>query len=160
MNILISTYSCPNTRFIRTGRTGDCLLLSEYGVNSDRKNGKLPIVVRIRGRFGQEEREIAYCCPNTWSIRTGRTGNCLLLSEYVVDSDRKNGRLPIVVRIRGSFGQEEREIAYCCPNTGFIRTGRTGDYLLLSEYEGDSDRKNGKLPIVVRIRGSFKTGVF
>ncbi|MGG7619084.1 hypothetical protein [Bacillus coreaensis] len=120
----------------------------------------MPIVVRIRGRFGQEEREITYCCPNTRSIRTGRTGDYLLLSEYEVDSDRKNGKLPIVVRIRGRFGQKEREITYSCPNTGFIRTGRTGDYLFLSEYEVDSDRKNGRIPLVVRISGLFKTGVF
>ncbi|MGG7621489.1 hypothetical protein [Bacillus coreaensis] len=29
----------------------------------------MPIVVRIRGGFGQEDREIAYCCPNKWFIQ-------------------------------------------------------------------------------------------
>ncbi|MCM3243307.1 hypothetical protein M3598_11170 [Cytobacillus oceanisediminis] len=135
---------CPKTGQVQTGRTRNSLLLSEEGAGSDRKNRKKPVCVRRRGRFRQEEREIACFCPKKRQVQTRRTGNSLFVSEEEAGSDRKNEKKPVCVRRRGRFRQEEREITCLCPKTGQVQTGRTGKSLFVSEDGAGSDRKNEK----------------
>ncbi|MCM3394551.1 hypothetical protein [Cytobacillus oceanisediminis] len=81
---------CPKKRQVQTGRTGNSLFVSEEEASSDKENRKYPVCVRRRGRFRQEEPEIACLCPKKRQVQTGRTGNSLLVSEEEAGSDRKN----------------------------------------------------------------------
>ncbi len=57
--------------------------------------------------------------------------------------------------MRGLFGQENQKITYGSPNERFIRTGESENNLWLSKWEGYSDRRIRKKPMVVRMGGLF-----
>jgi hypothetical protein len=88
-------------------------------------------------------------------IRTGESENNLWLSEWEGYSDRSSRKSPAVVRMGGLFGQEQHKITYGSPNERFIRTGAVENHLRLSEWEGNSDRRIRKKPMVVRMGGQF-----
>ena len=127
-------FTCLNTRLIQTSKAGNCLHLSEYRANSDKPSRKLPYPVRIQGLFGQDKRSIAFTCPNTRLIQTGQEEYCFHLPEYKAHSDRTRGILLSPVWIQGSFRQDNRNIAFACPNTRLIQTGQEENCHHLSEW--------------------------
>ncbi|WP_174733490.1 hypothetical protein [Mesobacillus harenae] len=104
-------------RLIRTARAEFGFFLSEYLAHSDSSHRFWLLSVRILSSFGQLEQVLAPLCPNTWLIRTARTGFCSSLSEYLAHSDSSSRFWLLSVRILGSFGQLEQNLASFCPNT-------------------------------------------
>ena len=126
--------SCPNAGLIRTARSRNRWCLSEYLAHSDSSLKKSMVLVRILGSFGQLAQEIDGSCPNAGHFRTACSRNRRFLSECWSHSDSSLKKSMDPVRKLGTFGQLAQEIVGSCPNAGLIRTARSRNRWILSEY--------------------------